>query len=175
MSARERDDLREAIEAVFEGTEFDQWPARPARVPTYAGDLFVREMRVLDEVHAGRTSDYVEALMGLKASVRTAADLVHVSGRMHLPMAEAVQRPSLEELISELNNPTWEFRTAEGIAEALGTEASEIEAIFDKYPELVRWLPARDEQGRQLLVSKRRSPSWKERHLRLRAYAAKLS
>ena len=30
--------------------------------------------------------------------------------------------------------PGWEFRTAEGIAAALGTDMSEIEAIFDEYP-----------------------------------------
>jgi len=50
-----------------------------------------------------------------------------------------------------------------------------IEEIFDEYPELVRWLPARDEEGERLLVSSRRRVSSKERLIRLRAYAAKLS
>jgi hypothetical protein len=37
--------------------------------------------------------------------------------------------------------PAWEFRTAEGIAAALGTDMSEIEAIFDEYPGYGEVLP----------------------------------
>lgn len=82
-------------------------------------------------------------------------------------------RPSLEAVVKELNKAGWDFRTVEGIADALGTTPTAVQHVLDSYPEVYRLLPARDEKGRLLIVSNRHGQSWKERLLRIRTYLAK--
>jgi hypothetical protein len=89
----------------------------------------------------------------------------------------AQEAPSLrlENLADALNDDRYEFRTVESLAEELSVPVDVVREKLDAYPELVRWLPLHDAQGRQLLASRRRAVSWRERLLRVRAYAAKNS
>jgi hypothetical protein len=75
--------------------------------------------------------------------------------------------------MNELHNPSWAFRTVEGLADALGTSPDDVENVLAADPTLARWVPARDAQGRQLLTSAKKPPSGRERLISLRAFIAK--
>jgi hypothetical protein len=73
----------------------------------------------------------------------------------------------------ELADPRWDFRTIPGIATSLGWSEQEVEDALDAQPEIVRWIPARDDEGHQLMTSAEREVTGRERIMRLRAFLAK--
>lgn len=73
----------------------------------------------------------------------------------------------------ELADPKWDFRTMEGLGRALQQPPPVIEAYLLEHPDLVRWVPATDSEGRVLLIDARRHMSWRERAMHFRAALSK--
>jgi hypothetical protein len=176
------------IDSAFEGQEAPTWKgegttmrlyldaaglfdevANPRRetIDNYTYRLFSRRVAEQRRVLQRRlASTYADALLPMRTLLTRIAE-------HDVPSPPLATRPSLERFVDELNDPQWEFRTIEGLADELGTTPDVVEELTEAYPELVRWLPAHDEDGRQLLVASRRRATAKERYLRFRAYVSK--
>jgi phosphatidylserine/phosphatidylglycerophosphate/cardiolipin synthase-like enzyme len=70
--------------------------------------------------------------------------------------------PNERKVFEALADPSWDFRTAEGIAKATGLAQSQIRAILLAYPDLVRTSAVRDRKGRELFTLRSRPPSIKQ-------------
>lgn len=62
-------------------------------------------------------------------------------------------------IFEALTDPSWDFRTIDGIASSTGLPPSTVYQALSKHPRLVRRSPIRDKQGRALytLREKRRT------------------
>lgn len=78
----------------------------------------------------------------------------------------------LGRLVLELEDPQWNFRTVPGLASSLGIPEREVKALLERYSRLVRWMPASDDQGNQLLIGSFRRTTIREAYIRVRAYMA---
>jgi hypothetical protein len=87
-------------------------------------------------------------------------------------LAAVKELPLLERLKEELDDRQWDFRTPEGLAEALGVDRRAVLSVLRADSKLVRWVPARDRRGRELLIAAWRPVSVREWLLRLRASLA---
>lgn len=86
-------------------------------------------------------------------------------GELTTPEAEAVH--------AELGDAKWNFRTVRGLAARTGLSQESVQRYLEANPELVRWVPAFDDQGNVLLVDAARPVSTRERLIHLRAYLTK--
>jgi hypothetical protein len=170
-SAQE-DEVARLIDSAFESESEGQWRLDPHPVDRLTTLLEFTQRRL--ETHNAMVAKRLRAfnLDALRSSRAVRTQVVPWQTAISIG---AESPPPLERLVEALNDPRWEFRTVEGLAEDLGVEPAAVEAKLDAFPEVARWLPATDDQGRKLLVAARRTPTWKERLLRARAYAAKLS
>jgi hypothetical protein len=57
-----------------------------------------------------------------------------------------------------LSDPEWDFRTIDGISKTTNLTATQVRAILDKYPDLVRKSLVRDNDGRELFTLASRPP-----------------
>lgn len=80
---------------------------------------------------------------------------------------EIVESPT-----AALDDPAWNFRTIDGLAESLHTSPAQLWALLEKHPDLWRRVPATDPRGRPLVVSARRRAGLREWLIRFRASAA---
>jgi len=172
------------IEAAFASEEEPQWresePSAAALLAALQHTIHDRPDPVMETRYVfSKSYQSLARLLRSQSSERSLQDLLLIEDAdvAVSPKTAAVSSdlPRLEQFIEALNNPKWEFRTIEGLAEDLDVSPEAVESILDDYPELVRWLPATDSEGRRLLVSARRPMTWKERLLRLGAYAGKRS
>ena len=65
---------------------------------------------------------------------------------------EKISDPNERKVFEALSDPAWDFRTAAGISQATGLSESEVRAILQRYPELVRKSAVPDTKGRELFT-----------------------
>ena len=75
-------------------------------------------------------------------------------------------------LRSALDDPRWEFRTVEGIADEMGLQPEQVGQLLKAYPDVGRKSPLRSRDGRELYTGRRR-PSTLERLERIRGLLAR--
>jgi hypothetical protein len=80
-----------------------------------------------------------------------------------------IPRTLREEVATALEDSRWDFRTVRGIAGELAVSEDAVLHVLNDHPEIVRWVPATNTQGEQLLVDAARPVTRKERLLSLRA------
>jgi hypothetical protein len=70
--------------------------------------------------------------------------------------------PKEHKVFDALSDPQWDFRTIDGISKAINLPPTEVKAILDKYPNLVRKALFRDNDGRELFTLASRPPGAQE-------------
>lgn len=78
-------------------------------------------------------------------------------------------QPSLEQLQEVLEDPRWEFRTLEGIAQDLALQPEDVAEILADHPEMVRQSILTDHEGQDLYTARSRRPTVRERIERFRS------
>ena len=61
-----------------------------------------------------------------------------------------VSKPLDRKVFEALGDSAWDFRTIAGLAKACHCSESEVEAILDQFPQLIRQSVIPDPKGRQL-------------------------
>jgi hypothetical protein len=82
--------------------------------------------------------------------------------------SDAEPKVDLTAIEAAVDDPRWEFRTVEGIAEDLGLPADEVARTLDQHPEIARKSVLTDRSGRELYAAPTRRPTLRERLEQLR-------
>ena len=64
--------------------------------------------------------------------------------------------PAERKVFEALSDPEWDFRTVAGVSKATGLLETEVAAVLEKYPDLIRKSPVRDAKGRDLYTLRSR-------------------
>lgn len=67
-----------------------------------------------------------------------------------------VKDPTERKVFEALENPSWDFRTIEGLSKDTGLPKDVVKGVLEKYPQFIRRSPVPDPEGRDLytLISK---------------------
>jgi hypothetical protein len=84
-----------------------------------------------------------------------------------------ISDPVERKVFDALSDPQWDFRTIHGISKATALSEPEINAILQKYPELVRRSLVRDEDGSELFTLASRHPGPQEIVSQIRSFVTK--
>lgn len=138
-------------------------------------DAWVHGLSDLSGFTAQSFKDAEARLSGHRSLYQEVADsLYRVVGEAPSPESGSVIVDVDEDAIrKELADPKWDFRTVDGVASSIGTSPEAVEAVLDRHPDLVRWVPATDDEGRLLLTSASRPISRRERLIRIKAALTK--
>jgi hypothetical protein len=84
-----------------------------------------------------------------------------------------ISEPAERKVFDALSDPQWDFRTVHGISKATSLSESEVTAILQKYPDLVRRSLVRDEDGDELFTLASRTPGPQEIVSQIRSFVTK--
>ena len=84
-----------------------------------------------------------------------------------------INEPSERRVFEALSDPQWDFRTVRGISKATALSEAEVNAILQKYPDLVRRSLVRDEDGSELFTLASRTPGPQEIVSQFRSFVTK--
>lgn len=85
---------------------------------------------------------------------------------MSQPSTENGRR--LDVLRAAVENPQWDYRTIDGLAEELAIPPSDVASMLADHPEVVRKSVLTDRRGEPLFTARSRRPSLRERIQRFR-------
>ena len=92
---------------------------------------------------------------------------------MASPGLVSQQEKTMEQKVLEaLQDPSWDFRTVDGIAKETGLDKSEVRQVLEKHPN-VRKSVVPDRRGRELYTLKSRGVKGQEVLAMARAFIAK--
>jgi hypothetical protein len=84
-----------------------------------------------------------------------------------------VHEADARRVFEALADPTWDFRTIDGLAESTGVPKKRIEEILPKYRALVRQALVLDRLGRELYTLSSRASTFRELLTNARAFISK--
>jgi hypothetical protein len=83
--------------------------------------------------------------------------------------------PRDRKVFEALADPSWDFRTVEGVARSTGLSLGEVESVLVKYPDLIRRSAIPDREGRDLYTLASTAVKAKEVLAEIRTYVTKSS
>jgi hypothetical protein len=86
---------------------------------------------------------------------------------------DIVDEPEARRVFEALADPTWDFRTIEGLAQSTGLPESRVEEVLQKYRSFVRQSPVLDRRGRPLFTLSSKGATLQEWLSSLRAFLSK--
>lgn len=86
---------------------------------------------------------------------------------------EVVHEADARRVFEALADPTWDFRTIDGLTESTGVPKKRIEEILPKYRALVRQALVLDRLSRELYTLSSRGPTFRELLSTARAFISK--
>ena len=86
---------------------------------------------------------------------------------------ERVRDPRERKLFEALSDPTWDFRTIDGLSKSTGSPLPEVEAVLSKYADLIRKSPLPNRNGRYLFSLRERPIRNLERILWIKSFVTK--
>jgi len=78
-------------------------------------------------------------------------------------IGKGVGRDPVHQVVEAVADPRWDFRTAHGIAKAVGIDERMAETVLSSHPELFRKSLVTDRNGRELFTLRERPVRWQER------------
>jgi hypothetical protein len=84
-----------------------------------------------------------------------------------------VTEPNAREVFEALADPTWDFRTIDGLAQSTALPQNLIKQILSKYGPFVRQSPVLDRRGRELYTLASRGSTFRELLSTARAFISK--
>jgi hypothetical protein len=84
-----------------------------------------------------------------------------------------ISDPAERKVFDALSDPQWDFRTIHGISKATTLSEPEINAVLQKYPDLVRRSLVRDDDGNELFTLASRHPGPQEIVSQIRSFVTK--
>ncbi len=86
---------------------------------------------------------------------------------------DGIRDPKDRKVFEALSDPGWDFRTVAGISKAVDLSESEVLAILERYPELVRRSAIPDSKGRDLYTLRSRPMTGQEFAAEVRLFVTK--